>query len=166
MEQPSSYIGFANPSEIGELIDALIQDPPDIRWRIVRKLLRIEDRPTLAEIHHQLREHADRIWASLDWKVKSRLRMAMNSIQRPVRVRDYAVVKGKGAFTTSELEAVGYNVEKLDAIKSDFAFFPTVECHVHPKMPDLKFLSEQKKRMAIALDCHSLLYVYCFHSIC
>ena len=50
MDQPSSYIGFSKPPEIDELIDALINDPPDIRWRVVRTLLRIEDQAKLTEI--------------------------------------------------------------------------------------------------------------------
>ena len=145
MEQHSSYIGFSKPPEIDELIDALINNPPDIRWRVVRTLLRIEDQAKLTEIHHRLRECAESIWASLDWQVKSRLQMAMNSIQRPVRVRGYAVVKGKGAFMTEELEAAGYNVEKLDTVIPDPDFYPMVEFHVHPKMPDLKFLSDLRK---------------------
>ncbi|HIJ56849.1 MAG TPA: amidohydrolase family protein [Deltaproteobacteria bacterium] len=145
MEQHSSYIGFSKPPEIDELIDALIDDPPDIRWRVVRTLLRIEDQAKLTEIRHRLRERADRVWESLDWKVKSRLQMAMNSIQKPVRVRGYAVVKGKGAFTIEELETAGYNVEKLDTVIPDPDFYPMVEFHVHPKMPDLKFLSDLRK---------------------
>lgn len=145
MEQQSSYIGFSKPPEIDELIDALINDPPDIRWRVVRTLLRIEDLAILTEIQHRLRECVKRIWESLDWKVQSRLQMAMNSIQRPVRVRGYAVVKGKGAFTTGELKAAEYNVEKLDAVIPDPGFYPLVEFHVHPKIPDLKFLSDLRK---------------------
>jgi predicted TIM-barrel fold metal-dependent hydrolase len=145
MEQHGSYIGFPEPPETGELIDALINDPPQVRWRVVRTILRIEDGTTLAKIRHQLRERAGRVWASLDWEVRSRLQLAMNSIQKPVRVRDYVVVKGKGALTTGELEATGYQVEKLDEGKRDGALYPMVECHVHPKIPDLKFLSDLKK---------------------
>ncbi len=145
MEQHGSYIGFPEPPETGELIDALINDPPQVRWRVIRTILRIEDGTALAQIRHQLRERAGRVWASLDWEVRSRLQMAMNSIQMPVRVRDHVVVKGKGAYTTGELEATGYQVEKLDGVKRDGAIYPMVECHVHPKIPDLKFLSDLKK---------------------
>jgi predicted TIM-barrel fold metal-dependent hydrolase len=139
------YIGFSQPPDTDELIDALINDPPDIRWRIVRTILRIEDPARLAQIRHRLGERAGRVWASLDWKVRSRLQMAMNSIQRPVRVRHYCVVKGRGAFTLGELEGAGYQAEKLAAVRPDNASYPMVECHVHPKMPDLKFLSDLRK---------------------
>lgn len=145
MQQHGSYIGFAKLPETDDLIDALIHDPPDIRWRVVRTLLRIEDTAMLSEIAHRLRERAGRAWASVDDKVRSRLHMAMQSIQRPVRVRGYVVVKGKGAFTTGELEAAGHSVEKLDALNLDPDVYPKVECHVHPKMPDLKFLSDLRK---------------------
>jgi predicted TIM-barrel fold metal-dependent hydrolase len=142
IEPHGSYIGFSKPPTTDDLIDALINDPPDIRWRHVRTILRIEDRATLAHIREQLRERAGRVWATLDWKVRSRLQMAMNSIQMPVRVRDYAVVRGKGAFTIGELQAAGDTPDKGG---SNGVFDPMVECHVHPKMPDLKFLSDMKK---------------------
>lgn len=145
MKQRGSYIGFPEPHETGALIDALINDPPEIRWRVVRTILRIEDGAALAHIRHLLRERAGRIWASIDWKVRSRLQLAMNSIKMPVRVRDYVVVKGKGAFTADELDSTGYREEKLDAVKRDGVLYPMVECHVHPKIPDLKFLSDLKK---------------------
>ncbi|MEJ2641993.1 MAG: amidohydrolase family protein, partial [Desulfosarcinaceae bacterium] len=127
------------------MVDALINDPPDIRWRIVRTILRIEEQETLGRIRQRLAERTGEVWPSVDWKVKSRLRMAMKSIQRPVRVRNYTVVRGKGAFTDDELERAGYQVERLDAVKPGPAYYPLVECHVHPKMPDLKFLSDLRK---------------------
>jgi predicted TIM-barrel fold metal-dependent hydrolase len=111
----------------------------------VRTILRIEDRATLAQIRHQLGERASQVWATVDWKVRSRLKMALNSIQMPVRVKGYHVVKGKGAFTSEELDRAGYHVDKLDAVGPEPANYPGVECHVHPKMPDLKFLSDMKK---------------------
>jgi predicted TIM-barrel fold metal-dependent hydrolase len=145
MKQPGSYIGFSKMSDTDALIEALINDPPDIRWRVVRSILRIEDRATLAQIRHQLGERAGKRWASLDWMVRSRLQMALNSIQMPVRVRDYAVVKGKGAFTFGELEAAEYQVDHLDAVRPEPTDYPLVDCHVHPKMPDLKYLSDLRK---------------------
>ncbi len=145
MAQQGSYIGFSKPPEPDALIDALIHDPPDIRWSAVRTLLRIEDQAILTNVRRQLLDSAESDWSTLDWKVKSRLQLALNSIQRPVRVKGYAVVKGKGAFTTGELEAAEYNVEKLDAVIPDPDYYPLVEFHVHPKMPDLKFLSDLRK---------------------
>lgn len=71
--------------------------------------------------------------------------MALNSIKMPVRVRNYALVKGKGAFTLGELERAGHNADTLEAVRPDIAIYPMVECHVHPKMPDLKFLSDLRK---------------------
>jgi uncharacterized protein len=142
IEQHHSYIGFSRTPEADQLIDALIYDPPDIRWRIVRAILRIEDRAKFAQIRHQLYERTSRVWPSLDWEVRSRLQMALNAIQRPVRVRDYVVVKGKGAFTAGDLEATGNKVENLDAVRPAVASYPRVDSHVHPKTPDLKFLSD------------------------
>lgn len=145
MKQHGSYVGFSASPETDELIDALINDPPEIRWRVVRTILRIEDWEKLSKIRHRLRERVKHIWPSLNWKVQSRINLAMNSIQRPVRVKDYTVVRGKGAFRTEELKTAGYNEEKPANVIPDAEYYPLIEFHVHPKIPDLKFLSDLKK---------------------
>ena len=101
----SSHLGFSELPADDDIIDALINDPPDVRWRWVRALLRIEDPRRLAEIRHRFQEQVEKIKTPPHWKVIFRLQFAMQSIQRPVHVKAYAVVKGKGAFTTDELAA-------------------------------------------------------------
>ena len=79
------------------------------------------------------------------WKVILRLQLAMQSIQRPVRVNGYVVVKGKGAFTTGELADAQYDPSRLSTAGAESEDWPAVDFHVHPKMPDLKFLSDMRK---------------------
>ena len=141
----TSYLGFPDPPADEEIIDALIDDPPEVRWRCVRVLLRIENAERLAEIRNRLQKRIERIQSPLHWKVVYRLQLAMQSIQRPVRVRGYAVVRGKGAFTKAELAAASYDSSRLPTDQTSSDDWPAVEFHVHPKMPDLKFLSDLRK---------------------
>ena len=50
MNTHGSYIGFGELPDKDELFEALINDPPEIRWRVVRTLLRIEDPQHLAAV--------------------------------------------------------------------------------------------------------------------
>jgi predicted TIM-barrel fold metal-dependent hydrolase len=145
MNTHGSYIGFGELPDKDELFEALINDPPEIRWRIVRTLLRIEDPDQLAAVQGYFMNRLKAIKAPPAPAVVSRIQMTMNAIQRPVRVRGYIVVKGKGAYTTEEWEKAGYDIAKLDAVAEAREYDPAVEFHVHPKMPDLKFLSDFKK---------------------
>lgn len=145
MKQKTSYLGFPELPGDDDIIGALIEDPPDVRWRWVRALLRIEDARHLAEFRRHFQEQVEKIKAPPNWKVILRLQLAMESIQRPVRVKDYAVVKGKGAFTLEELTAAEYDMSRLNVSGRASDNWPAVEFHVHPKMPDLKFLSDLRK---------------------
>jgi predicted TIM-barrel fold metal-dependent hydrolase len=142
MKQSASYIGFPELPEMDELVDALIYDPPDVRWRVVRALLRLEDEKQLAEVRQKLSQRLSQV---LDWEIVYRLKMATEKLQRPVRVNNYVVVKGKGAYTTEEMEAAGNDLNKLDQVVPKPDFYPVIDFHVHPKMPDLKFLSDLRK---------------------
>ena len=145
MKPTTSYLGFPELPADDDIIDALIDDPPDVRWRWVRTLLRIEDARRLAEIRRRFQERVEKIKTPPHWKVIFRLQLAMQSIQRPVHVKAYAVVKGKGAFTTDELAAAEYDPSRLGTAGTESDDWPAVEFHVHPKMPDLKFLSDLRK---------------------
>ena len=145
MNRYGSYIGFGELPDKDELFEALINDPPEIRWRVVRTLLRIEDSGQLAAVQGHFMNRLRAISTPPPPAVVSRVQMTMNAIQRPVRVRGYIVVKGKGAYTTAEWEAAGYDMAKLDTVAQMPEYYPAVEFHVHPKMPDLKFLSDFKK---------------------
>jgi len=145
MPKAASYHGFPEMPEIDDLVDALFTDPPEVRWRVIRMLLRIEDSETINAVRQKLHSRIASFRGKMDWRVQTRLQLAMKTIQRPVRVNGYAVVKGKGAFTTDELVAADYELNKLDTVKAKPDIYPVVEFHVHPKMPDLKFLSDLRK---------------------
>jgi predicted TIM-barrel fold metal-dependent hydrolase len=145
MAAHSSYIGFDPLPSTGALIESLFEEPVELRWRTVRQMLRIEDPAVLEDVRQQLHQKARRVWPSLHWKIKARVQMAKDAIQRPVRVADYAVVKGMGAFTLEELKAAGPDLETLQCNASDHTALPAVDCHIHPKTPDLKFLSDLRK---------------------
>jgi predicted TIM-barrel fold metal-dependent hydrolase len=143
--QSSSYFEFPPVPDTATLIDALMNDPPDIRWRWVRAMLRIEDAGQLQTLQQALQKRMMERKEPLDRRVALRVQMALHACQRPVRVNGYAVVKGKGAFTTAELEAAGEDPGKLDPVKPADGIYPVIDFHVHPKMPDLKFLSDMRK---------------------
>jgi predicted TIM-barrel fold metal-dependent hydrolase len=145
MKPGTSYLGFPELPPDDDIIHALIHDPPDVRWRWVRALLRIEDAPRLTQFRNRFQEQVEKIKAPLHWKTIFRLQMVMQSIQRPVRVNGYAVVKGEGAFTTDELAAAEYDPSRLGTAETESDDWPAVDFHVHPKMPDLKFLSDMRK---------------------
>jgi predicted TIM-barrel fold metal-dependent hydrolase len=145
MEEATSYFGFPEMPEIDALVDALFTDPTEVRWRVIRTLLRIENSEKINEVRQKLHSRIAGFRGEMDWKVQYRLQMAMKTIQRPVRVNGYAVVKGKGAFTTKELAAADHDLAKLGAVRTKPDYYPVVDFHVHPKMPDLKFLSDLKK---------------------
>ncbi len=144
-DRHGSYIGFGDFPDIDQLLESLISDPPEIRWRSVRTLLRIEDPGRLAEARKRFIDRLNQIQEPPKPDIVMRIKMALDSIQRPVKVDGYAVVKGKGAYTAAELEQAGYDIEKIDQVAEKPDIYPTVEFHVHPKMPDLKFLSDMKK---------------------
>ena len=141
----SSYLGFPEIPVDDDIIDALIHDPPDVRWRWVRALLRMEDARRLAEFRRLFQERVEKIKTPPHWKIILRLQLVMQSIERPVRVKGYVVVKGKGAFTADELADAQYDPSRLPPAGTESDHWPGVEFHVHPKMPDLKFLSDMRK---------------------
>ena len=145
MKPTSSYLGFPELPADDDIIDALIHDPPDVRWRWVRAILRMEDAGRLSEFRRRFKEQVEKIKTPPHWKIILRLQLVMQSIERPVRVKGYMVVKGKGAFTADELAAAQYDPSRLPAAGTESDDWPGVEFHVHPKMPDLKFLSDMKR---------------------
>lgn len=146
MTQHPSYYGFPALPPRQEIIDALIHDPPDIRWRWIREMLRIEDPGELAEFRDDIQTSMNQMDVSLDWRVALRLRLALDATQRPVRVKGYVIVNGKGAIKTAELESSGYYYpEQTNAYSPAVNVFPVVDFHVHPKIPDLKMLSDMHK---------------------
>jgi len=80
-----------------------------------------------------------------DFKVRYRIMLALHALHNPLLIKDYVVVKGKGAFKRSELESYGNEVQRLIKEAPSQDRFPVVDFHIHPKLPDLKFFSDMRE---------------------
>lgn len=134
MKEYDFYRGFDPLREMDDVVDALVNDPPEVRWRVVRDLFRIKKPEDRHELMEKLGAHMEHVE---DFRVKGRIGMAIQALRSSYRVGDYVVVKGKGAFAPSELES--------DAEPCRAADHPIVDFHIHPKSPDLKFMCDMKE---------------------
>jgi len=134
MKESEFYRGFDPLPEIDEIVDALVKDAPEVRWRVVRALFRVKDPADRHELMQKLRAHLNQVE---DFRVKGRIGMALQALGSPYRIDDYVVVKGRGAFTPAELES-----SSEQQVPSEF---PIVDFHIHPKSPDLKFMYDMKE---------------------
>ena len=139
MKEKAFYLGFPALPGKDHLVEALVHDPPEVRWRIVRDLTRIEDRKDREELIEELRPCLSQ---TDDFRVNYRIKLALSVLQRPLGVEDYVLVKNKGAFKISELELYGNDLHRLAAEQSRPDLFPVVDFHIHPKAPDLKLLAD------------------------
>jgi predicted TIM-barrel fold metal-dependent hydrolase len=139
VNQNATYIGFSEPPEIDELIREIIEGPSEVRWRTARTLIRIEDSRKREQLVHKLRHY---FYEIKNHEINYRIKLALSMLQSNFGVQDYVLIKGKGAFKRSELEAAGYDPERLTWGSLDPDFYPVIDFHVHPKVPDLKFLAD------------------------
>ena len=139
MQTSESYIGFPPLPDQADIVTALLNDPPEIRWRVVRQLFRIKDRQYREELIQALQPS---LYEVDDFRVKYRITLALQALHRPLNVKDYVLVKEKGAFKPTEVDTFG--IEKIgeSAIPN---FFPVVDFHIHPKAPDLKFFADMRE---------------------
>jgi predicted TIM-barrel fold metal-dependent hydrolase len=139
MQISQSYIGFPPLPKKSDIINALLNDPPDTHWQIPRQLFRIanrQDREELIEALQPLLYQVD------DVRIKQRLFLALQALHRPLSIETYVLVHKKGVFKPSELE----NGDDLAKVTSPIPnFFPVIDGHVHPKSPDLKFLADMRE---------------------
>lgn len=139
MKEHPSYLGFSPLPEKEDIVEALVHDPPDTRWRVVRSLFRIGDPEDREELIEELRPYLDQVD---DFRVKYRITLALQALHIPFRVSDYVLVKGKGAFKPSELES---SEMRGTSGPSRPNFLPVVDFHIHPKSPDLKFFADMRE---------------------
>lgn len=142
LKESSSYLGFPPLPDQDELVRGLVHDPPEIRWRLVRALFRLEEERDRQELILRLQPQLEQ---AKDFRVKYRIFMALKALHHPVSVDDYVVVRGKGAFERSELAAFDQGIEKLAPLHLDPAACKAVDFHIHPKSPDLKFFADLKE---------------------
>lgn len=139
MKENPSYIGFPPLPEKEDMVEALVHDPPEVRWRVVRDIFRIGDAADREELIEKLRPY---LYQVDDFRVKYRITLALQALHIPFRVRDYVLVKGKGAFDPSELKSSKMQVA-VGPLRPNL--LPVVDFHIHPKSPDLKFFADMRE---------------------
>jgi uncharacterized protein len=138
MREKDCYSGFAPLPDPDAIVDALLNDPPQVRWRVVRQLFRIEDVSDREALIEALQPH---LKATEDWRLRYRLHLALQAIHRPVKVPGYHLVKGRGAVKVSPEG----EVEPATDSPFETPLFPIVDFHIHPKTPDLKFFADMRE---------------------
>ncbi len=136
MQTSESYIGFSPLPDPSDIVTALLDDPFDVRWRVVRQLFRIKERQDREVLIRVLQPY---LYEVEDFRVKSRITLALQALHRPLDVKDFVLVREKGAFKPTEGEAFGTEEMGESAMPN---FFPVVDFHIHPKTPDLKFFAD------------------------
>ena len=101
MQTSESYIGFTSLPSESEIVDALINDPPEVNWRYVRKLFRIKNKQDRESLINALRP---RLYEVDDFRVKSRITLALQALHRSLNIKDYVLVDKKGAVKPEELK--------------------------------------------------------------
>jgi predicted TIM-barrel fold metal-dependent hydrolase len=134
MQQQESYVGFPPLPDKHAIVESLLNDPPEVRWRTVRQLFQIKDVADREALIEALQPH---LKAADNWRLRYRLHLGLQALHRPVNISDYRLVKGKGAAKISGAQSLE---EPPFPFKSPF--FPVVDFHIHPKMPDLKFFAD------------------------
>lgn len=131
MERNTSYIGFPPLPDKDHIVTALVHDPPQIRWRVVRDLFQIREPEDREDLIERLRSH---LFETEDFMLKSRLTLALQALHHQMKQGDYVLVKGKGAFKPSQVPQDGVPILPAE--------MPLVDFHIHPKSPDMKFFSD------------------------
>ncbi len=137
MKAKESYVGFPPLSDVDHIVEALVHDPPDRRWRVVRDLFRIDDREQTQELIARLQPY---LYEVKDFRVKSRIIIALQALHQSGDSEGYRLIKGRGAFRESDLESSEGKNTGQEGLRQSFS--PVVDFHIHPKMPDLRFFTD------------------------
>ena len=130
----SPFTEFHDPDTAEELVQRVISDPEEARWRSGRALSR--------STHPDVRGHAVRLLNSylkdpesdIEIRTAYRITLALRLLQRPLPPDDVEITRGYGArFRPESTEAFSYANEEE---------FPVIDVHVHPKEPDGTLLTE------------------------
>ncbi|MFH1113493.1 MAG: amidohydrolase family protein [Pseudomonadota bacterium] len=125
-----------------EIVHALVHDPPDVRWRVVRKLFRIADKNAVQELIGKLRPRLSELD---DFRVKYRVVIALQALHHSVESGEFTLVRGKGAVKNGELKSSKNDPVGPTDLRTHLDFFPIVDFHIHPKMPDMRFFTDLRK---------------------
>jgi predicted TIM-barrel fold metal-dependent hydrolase len=137
MKAKESYIGFPALSDVDQIVEALVHDPPDRRWRVVRDIFRIDDPERTQELIARLQPY---LYEAEDFRIKFRITLALQALHHMGDTEGYTLIKGKGAVRESDLES--RHSEHMEPALQPHNFAPVVDFHIHPKTPDLKFFAD------------------------
>jgi predicted TIM-barrel fold metal-dependent hydrolase len=138
MQRLETYVDFPPLPEKSEMVDHLLNDPPEVRWRVVRDLFQIKDPEDREELIHTLQPHLETI---ADHRLKFRLILSLQALHHPLEVKEYLLVRHKGAYTPSE-----WRQQAAEAAQPQLPpFLPLIDFHIHPKTPDLKFFADMRE---------------------
>ena len=140
MKTKESYVGFPPLPDVDQIVEALVQDPPDWRWRVVRDLFRIDDPNDVQELIARLQPY---LYELEDFRVKFRITIALQALHHDIRTQGYTLIKGKGALHESDI--VSSPGEYPEPAVRGHCFTPVVDFHIHPKVPDLKFFGDMRE---------------------
>jgi predicted TIM-barrel fold metal-dependent hydrolase len=138
MQQHEVYIGFPPLPDKHAIVEALLNDPPEVRWRMIRQLFKIRDSEDRQALIETLQPH---LKEAESWRLRYRLHLGLQALHRPLNISDYRLVKGKGACKESEID----RLHEEQACPFEQPLFPIVDFHIHPKMPDLKFFTDMRE---------------------
>lgn len=138
MQQQEIYIGFPPLPDKEAIVEALLNDPPEVRWRTVRQLFRIRDPRDQEALISTLQPH---LKSAEDWRLRYRLHLGLQALHRPLNMPGYRLAKGKGVFKADDTES--QEQERSRPFK--VPLFPIVDFHIHPKTPDLKFFADMRE---------------------
>jgi len=136
MKANESYIGFPPLPEVDDIVEALVNDPPERRWRVIRDLFRIDDPKASQELIAKLQPY---VYETADFRIKYRITIALQALHLQPRTEGFILVKGKGAHRASDSPSFGLH-ESTAGVGPDYS--PIVDFHIHPKIPDLKFFAD------------------------
>lgn len=142
MAPHEAYIDFPPVPDTETLIAALLCDPPEIRWRIVRDLVRIHDPGVRQDLKAKILPHLD---TTEDFRIRLRLLLALEALAHPCQGNGYAVVRGKGAVVHPGQNPEGGHFSDFTSENSALTLFPVVDFHVHPHSPDLTLLADMRR---------------------
>jgi predicted TIM-barrel fold metal-dependent hydrolase len=142
MKQKECYVGFPPLKTEDEIVDALVNDPPELRWRVVRGLFRIADKHAIQGLIERLRPYLTEVD---DFRVKYRITIALQALHHTGEQDDYTLIRGKGVQKNGEAEPAQNDPVDPAEFLTNTAFFPIVDFHIHPKMPDMRFFTDLRR---------------------
>jgi predicted TIM-barrel fold metal-dependent hydrolase len=141
--QGDAFIGFPPLPDQDLLVGALLADPPERRWRVVRDLARIDDPEERLALKRKVRGCLDE---AHDFRVEMRLNLALEILSHPCPKTDYVLVRGQGVWKRPGAGLRGCLAQEPAAsVASASLFFPVVDFHVHPQLPDLVLLADLRE---------------------